>query len=316
MQHDSLDSRVRARPVVGHPGVAALALVLAACQPTPPPAPSADEHRQSVDAWSEGRIEKLRQPDGWLSLVGLYWLRPGINPFGSDSSNALIYPAVYVPARLGDFRLDNDTVRFDAAPGVSVTHEGEPVASVTMAYAGDDPTLLRSGSLAWLIIRRGDRLAVRARDTLSAVRTGFAGIERFPVDIGWRFAARFVTHEPADTIEVPNVLGTVNHTASPGTVVFVVDGRKYSLRMWKDSDDPANFFTAFADRTNGGATYGGGRFLWVDAPDADGWTVVDFNRAYNPPCVFTEYATCPLPPRENRLPFAIEAGERMYGGGH
>jgi uncharacterized protein len=291
-------------------------LLLPACESSPPPAPPVAEHLRSVEEWSSRRIATLREPDGWLSLVGLYWLRPGANGFGSDSSNPLVYPAAYVPPKLGDFVLENDTVRFDVAAGVDITDGGAAIRSTVMTYDGDHPTVLRSGSLEWLIIRRGDRLGVRARDTLSPVRTGFEGIDRFPVDIGWRFAARFVTHEPADTIEVPNVLGTVNHTASPGTVVFEREGRTYSLRMWKDSDDPANFFTAFADRTNGGATYGGGRFLWVDAPDADGWTVVDFNRAYNPPCVFTEYATCPLPPRENRLPFAIEAGEKMYGAGH
>jgi len=297
-------------------GAALAVLLLTACGPSPPPAPSVAEHLQSVEQWSAGRIAELRQPDGWLSLVGLYWLRPGINGFGSDAANPLVYPAAYVPPQIGDFVLESDSVRFIAAKGVVVTHDGAPITSAVMKYAGESPTLLRSGSLEWLIIRRGDRLAVRARDTLSAVRTGFGGIDRYPVSIDWRFAARFSAHEPADTIEVPNVLGTVNHTASPGTVAFEYAGKKYNLRLWKDSDDPVNFFTAFADRTNGGATYGGGRFLWVDAPDADGWTVVDFNRAYNPPCVFTEYATCPLPPRENRLPFAVDAGEKMFGVGH
>lgn len=291
-------------------------LLLAGCREAPPPAPGIEEHREAVEQWSADRISKLRQPDGWLSLVGLYWLRPGVNSFGADSTNTFVYPAADVPAKIGDIVLANDSVHFEAANGVTVTLDGEPVETAAMSYAGDAPTILRTGSLEWLIIRRGERLAVRAKDSLSTVRTGFAGIERFPVSIAWRFAARFVAHDPPDTIEVPNVLGAVNRTASPGTVVFERDGRKYSLRMWKDSDDPANFFTAFADRTNGGDTYGGGRFLWVDAPDADGWTVVDFNRAYNPPCVFTEFATCPLPPRENRLPFAIDAGEKMYRGGH
>jgi len=299
------------------PGGAWLGAALAsACTAAPPPAPSEEDHFRAVEEWNAGRVAKLREPDGWLSLVGLYWLRPGVNAFGGDPANALVYRAASVPSKVGEFVLADDTVRFHAAPGVTVKRDGKPVEAALLSYAGESPTVLRSGSLDWLIIRRGDRLAVRARDTLSAVRMQFAGIERFPVSIAWRFPARFVTHDPPDTIEVPNVLGSINRTASPGTVTFRYDGRKYSLRMWKDSDDPVNFFTAFADRTNGGETYGGGRFLWVDAPDADGWTVVDFNRAYNPPCVFTEYATCPLPPRENRLPFAIDAGEKMYTGGH
>jgi uncharacterized protein len=290
-----------------------------ACERTPPAPtpPNADEHARTVEAWSRQRIEKLRTPDGWLSLIGLYWLEPGENTFGSDPANRFTYDAPGVPATIGTFTLRADSVRFDAAAGVAVFAKGEPVRSVEMVYRGDSTTTLESGSLEWLIIRRGDRIAVRARDTLSVIRTGFQGIDRYPVSPGWRFAARFIAHEPADTIEVPNILGTVGRTASPGTVEFMHEGEKVSLRMWKDSDDPANFFTAFADRTNGAETYGGGRFLWVDAPDADGWTVVDFNRAYNPPCVFTDYATCPLPPRENRLPFPIPAGEKMYSGaGH
>jgi uncharacterized protein len=300
-----------------HPGALLIPVLSLACETPPPPAPSVEQHAAAVETWSNGRIAKLRQPDGWLSLIGLYWLSPGENTFGASPGNTFTYEAPDVPANIGTFTLEGDSVRFDAGPDAYVTGTGTPIESVVMTYRGETPTMLRSASLEWLIIRRGDRLAVRARDTLSSVRTAFAGIDRYPVSIDWRFDARFITHEPADTIEVPNVLGGVGRTASPGTVVFSVNGDEYSLRMWKDSDDPANFFTAFADRTNGGETYGGGRFLWVDAPDENGWTVVDFNRAYNPPCVFTDYATCPLPPRENRLPFAIPAGEKMYhAAGH
>jgi hypothetical protein len=290
--------------------------LVSCAEPAPPPPPPA-EHATTVEEWSVEREAKLRQPDGWLSLIGLYWLHAGPNTFGADSANDFVYAPLHidVPARIGTFVVDGERVRFDADPAAVVDGEAGRVSSIEMA-AGDSATLLRAGPIEWFVIRRDDRLAIRARDTLSIVRTGFRGIERFPVRLDWRFAARFIVHDPPDTIDVPNILGTLGRTPSPGTVVFEHDGREYELVMWKDSDDPANFFTAFADQSNGTATYGGGRFLWVDAPDENGWTVVDFNQSYNPPCVFTDFATCPLPPRQNRLPFVIEAGEKMYAGSH
>jgi len=297
---------------------ALLCSLTAACTAPPPPPPDPASHAADVEAWSQSRIASLLAPVAWLSLAGLYWLEPGSSTFGADTTNRLVYapPGRALPARVGTFSLGPEGIHFDADPDVTVTSKHGTITSVDMAFDGDEPTVLRTGALEWRIIRRADQLAVRLWDTLSEIRMGFAGIERFPVSLDWRFAARFIPSDPPDTIEVPNILGSINRTPAPGVVEFRHDGRKYRLAMWKDSDDPANYFTAFADRTNGGASYGGGRFLWVDAPDADGWTVVDFNRAYNPPCVFTEFATCPLAPRQNRLPFAVEAGEKMYSGGH
>jgi uncharacterized protein (DUF1684 family) len=297
----------------------ALGLLLAACDPPPLPAIAAAEHARIIADWHMQRLDKLQQPDGWLALAGLYWLKPGSNTFGGDSANDFVYPgaAQPTPSRIGTFTLENGTVRFDAEPDVSVTHGDTVITSRVVFGAGlDRPPLLHHGTLEWLIIARADRIGVRLRDAASPVRTEFAGIDRFPVAVAWRFPARFIQREPPDTIEVPNILGTTNHTAIPGIVEFRYHGRKRRLALWKDADDPANFFTAFGDSTNGRGTYGGGRFLWVDAPDAQGRTIVDFNKAYNPPCVFTDFATCPLPPRQNRLPFPIAAGERVWSGHH
>jgi uncharacterized protein (DUF1684 family) len=261
------------------------------------------------------------EPDGWLTLVGLFWLREGPNTFGSDPSNDFVYAGSDTPPLLGTFTLDRGTgddpatVRFEVAPGVQVlSDQSEPVTFVAMLpREGGQPVVLEHGTVQWFVMRRGPDYALRVRDSQSPVRMEFEGIERFPTVTGWRLPARFVPHDPPDTIQIPNILGTVNATPSPGSVVFEVDGDRFELAMWKDSDDPANFFTAFADATNGEDTYGGGRFIWVDAPDEYGRTVIDFNKAYNPPCVFTDFATCPLPPPQNRLAIAIGAGERTYG---
>jgi len=298
------------------PVLVTVVCLAAACEP-PPPSPPLDpaQHAAAVEAWRDGRLENLTRPDGWLALVALHWLDEGMTTFGADSGSDLVYAGAGLPARIGTFTRTGRSVRFDAAPGVRVTAADSPVTSIMLrtdsAGAG---IVLEHATLQWLVIARDGRLAVRVRDAASPVRTEFAGIAMFPVDPAWHVPARFIHRDPPDTIEVPSILGTINATPSPGIVEFEHGGRSYRLAMWKDSDDLANFFTAFADSTNGATTYGGGRFLWVNAPDADGRTFVDFNRSYNPPCVFTDYATCPLPPRQNRLPFPIEAGEKTWSG--
>ncbi len=294
---------------------ALLALVAAgACTPPPPPPIDAVTHAAQVEAWQERRYAGLMQEDGWLSLVGLFWLEPGPSTLGADSASDLWYvsPSGRFPGHAGTFELHQDTVWFRAAPGIDVRAGEEAVTRITLVPGDSSVPRLRLGSVQWTVIRRGGRMAVRMWDAESPVRTGFAGIGMYPLASGLRVPARFIARDPPDTIDVPNILGGTNRTPSPASVRFELDGRRYTLDLWKDSDDPVNFFTAFADATNGAGTYGGGRFLWIDAPGEDGWTIVDFNRAYNPPCVFTEFATCPLPPGENRLPIAIEAGEKDW----
>jgi hypothetical protein len=270
-------------------------------------------HEAAVEAWRTHRYETLGQPAGWLSLVGLFWLEDSTTTFGAAPDNDFAYasPAGGFPARAGTFRLRGDSVFFAAVPDAGVTRDGEPVGSMLLAPASST-VLLETGSVRWTLIRRSGRFAVRVWDAESPVRTTFTGIDAWPVDAHWRLPARFVSRDPPDTIAIPNVLGDVNNTPSPASVTFELDGKRHTLALWKDSDDPVNFFTAFGDRTNGSGSYGGGRYVWIDAPDASGRTIVDFNRAYNPPCVFTEFATCPLPPRQNRLDATIEAGEKTW----
>ncbi len=287
--------------------------------PEGPPVTAA-EHAANVEEWKAERRGSLLERDGWLSLVGLMWLDEGESSFGSDQARDLVYTASETPAAVDVFVVDGETVSFEPDPDLEiVTVDGERVIDSVVMRAprvegensGPFP-VLTWGSLRWQVMRRQGRFAVRLKDALSPVLLNFDHIEMFPTDRSWRVDARFELYDPPKPIMIPNVLGTVGEGESPGAVVFVVDGEIHRLDTWKDSDDPENFFTAFADLTNRDSTYGGGRFLWIDAPDQNGYTVVDFNRSYNPPCVFTPYATCPLPPDQNRLPFAIEAGEKTF----
>jgi uncharacterized protein (DUF1684 family) len=277
----------------------------------------AEVHRSEVEAWHARRLEGLRRPDGWLSVVGLYWLDPGENTFGADTANKAVFPGEGVPDIAGSFFLTGETVRMEVEPGVLITEEGEPITSLVLTSDGSRrPTTVRMGSLQWQVIQRQDLTGIRLRDTATAALAAFDGIETFPVSLGWRIPARFDRYDPPRVIEVPNVLGQVNEQPSPGAIVFRVGGERVRLEVTGDPEGQ-RFSIVFGDQTNGNETYGGGRFLEVPAPGGNGWTFVDFNKAYNPPCVFTAYATCPLPTRQNRLPVRIEAGERMYrGSGH
>jgi uncharacterized protein (DUF1684 family) len=269
-------------------------------------------HLTEVEAWHVRRAESLREPDGWLSVVGLDWLEAGENTFGGGPANDVTFPGEGIPERAGTFILEGDSVRMEVEPGVQITYQGEPVSSMVLSSPGmRRPASVRMGSLRWQVIERQDLTGIRVRDTASAAIRAFEGIERFPVSLAWRIPARFDRVDPPRVIEVPNVLGQISEQESPGAIVFRVEGERLRLDVTGDPDG-SSFFIVFGDRTNGDETYGGGRFLSVDAPDEKGRTFVDFNLAYNPPCVFTPFATCPLPTPQNRLPVRIEAGEKSY----
>ncbi len=273
---------------------------------------SGNEYIQEINRWHEQRITSLTRPDGWLSLVGLYWLKPGQNTFGSDSSNAIVFPPK-APPQIGRFILQDTTVVVEIFPGIQVqTAEGRVVTRQVLQHdLTGNPTLLLYGSLIWYIIKRGNQLGVRLKDTLAITRLQFKGIERYPVSSRWRIPARFVPFPQKHYIEIPTILGTVVPEPSPGQLVFRLNGQEYHLDVIQEkAGDP--YFVIFSDETNGKETYGAGRFLYVAPADRNGMTVIDFNKAYNPPCTFTPYATCPLPPPQNHIPVAIRAGEKQY----
>jgi uncharacterized protein (DUF1684 family) len=304
-----------------------LALLFAACREngggaapdaTPaPPAPAADAaHVADVEAWKAQRDERLKSPEGWLSLVGLEWLDEGVNRLGSAADADVRFPA-RLPANIGTVTRKGDSFTLEPAPGVALL-AGEPAQPVTgtMALTSDaagEPTMLRLDGVTFYVIERGDRAAFRIKDAQSPVLTGFEGMDYYPLAADWRVVARFEPSPPGTTMPVPNILGSIDDSPSQGTVVFSRDGQEVRLRAIDEGD--GRLFLVFGDTTNGKATYGGGRFVYADPPaEGQDTVVVDFNKAYNPPCVFTPYATCPLPPPENKLPFAIEAGEKQWSG--
>lgn len=274
-----------------------------------------EAHRQEVNAWHEERLERLRQPDGWLTLVGLFWLEEGENTFGSGEGNDLEFPAP-APPLAGVFRLEEGTVTLIPADAVAkeewqITTDGQPVTERELASdATGEPTVLALDTLRFYVIDREGRMGIRVRDHASPLLANFKGIERFPVDPTYRFDARFEPYDPPKPVEIPNILGGTFSDSSPGAVVFEYDGETFRLDATGDPQE--SLFLVFGDSTNSRETYGGGRFLYTEAP-RDGRVVVDFNRAYNPPCVFTPYATCPLPPPQNKLKTALRAGEKTFG---
>ncbi|UCH85439.1 MAG: DUF1684 domain-containing protein [Candidatus Latescibacterota bacterium] len=270
---------------------------------------------EEIKAWHEERIERLRKPTSWLSLVGLFWLKEGENTFGSAESNRLVFPKGRAPDRLGTMTLTDGAITVEIAPGVTVTHDGQPVQSMTMHHDQDADhkvTVLEAGSLSWYAIKRGDRIGIRLKDKESEGLRNFEGIDTFPIDAQWRVDATLEPHDPPRTISIVNVLGDESQEPTPGTLTFEMGGRTHTLvPIGEPADD--KLFLVFGDKSNGRESYGGGRFLVVDAPGDDGRIVIDFNKAYNPPCAFSPFATCPLPPEENQLSIAVTAGEKTYG---
>lgn len=280
---------------------------------SPHAATSESAYRAEVEKWRADRVRRLTADDGWLTVIALSWLEEGDNRVGSDSSNRIVLPPGKAPPFLGTILLSRGNARLTVAPGVPVTHGGQPIASLDLSSdEKGEPTVLRYGALSFYLIKRGDRLGVRVKDSASPARRRFHGIESFPVAAAWRLPARLVPYRPEKSIPIPNVLGNVTQEPSPGAVVFRVGGKEYRLDA-VDEKGTDDLFLIFGDRTNGSETYGAGRFLYVPRPGPDGRTVVDFNKAYNPPCAFTAFATCPLPPPQNRLPIPVEAGEKRYG---
>lgn len=292
---------------------------LAASPETPktqqPAAPAADTaYLQEIETLRKERNEGLKKEDGWFTLVGLFWLEPGENRFGSGVDNRVLLPEGKAPAFAGTLIREGDAVKVRVAPGVPITSDGQPVTEMTLTPdAKGKPTVLQLGSLSFFAIQRGDKIGVRVKDSKSPALAAFHGLDFYPVRPDWKVNARFEPYNPPKTVAVPNVLGQVSDIPSPGAVVFEWQGETYRLDALQGSPD-GDLSLIFADATNGKETYGAGRFLDT-APPKDGHVVVDFNTAYNPPCAFTSFATCPLPPSQNRLALAVTAGEKKYAGG-
>jgi uncharacterized protein (DUF1684 family) len=270
---------------------------------------------QENAAWRAKRIAELTAPDGWLSLVGLHFLKPGETTVGHAPGNDVVLGRG--PARLGVATLAADgKVTLQVAAGVEATIDGQVARSgeLRVGVGAVKPTLVACGTVSFFVIERGGKVALRVKDSASERRAYFAGVDYFPPDPAWRIAARWVAFEKSRMIPLTNILGQTSPALVPGKAVFEHAGKTYELLAIDEGPGEPLFFV-IADATTGKETYGGARFVYAEAPKA-GSVVLDFNRAENPPCAFTPFATCPLPPKENRLPFAVTAGEKIYRGSH
>ncbi|MEO6955066.1 MAG: DUF1684 domain-containing protein [Polyangia bacterium] len=287
-------------------------LLLAACHHTaaPPAGPPSDGvWRAELEKWKQERRESVVGPEGWLTLVSLGWIDQGDNLVGADATAKVRLPADRAPAKLGTLTLDGDHVHGHF--GAGVTHAGVTFTDGALRddRDGQEPTVLEHGSLSMHVIKRGSRFALRVKDREHPGRKTFAGLTYYDADPKLHVRAHLVAAPAGKTLPIVNVLGQTEAMPSPGTLHFELADKPYTLDAVVEPGE-AQLFILFRDQTAGQGTYPSGRFLYTTAPDEAGNVDLDFNRAYNPPCAFTEYATCPLPPSQNRLPVAIEGGEK------
>ena len=279
-----------------------LAVLVSAANAVQPPDAA---YLQSFEKWKAELIDDLKQ--NWLPLAGLFWLKSGANTFGSSSDNAIVLPSG--SAHAGVFQLQSNEVSVELQPGVDAKIDGKPEAKAKMqADITGSPTRIELGSLRMHVIKRGERVGIRVKDLNSDAVRNYAGPIFFPLDMTYRVTGTFVPSDGKKTVDVPNVLGDITPTPITGEVHFKLNGEELTLTAL--GGDPAKGLSfVLSDLTSKTETYPGGRFLDTDSV-VDGKVVLDFNRAYSPPCAVTPYATCPLAPKENRLPVAIPAGEK------
>ena len=290
--------------------------IVAGAAPEPAGSPGVSDYVQSVAEWRAEREEELKGPDGWLNLAGLYWLEPGATRMGAAPDNDIVLADLPAAPNLGVFVWENGIVEFRADPGAEVFSNGERVTQLRLVHDEEgDPTILTHGSLSWHAIGRLDRMGVRLRDLNHPAVSAFSGIPAYPTDPAWRVEARFEPYaQPEERILNTVVEGLGWKPTAPGILAFELGGEPLSLEAYAAGP---GFLLIFADLTTGKTTYPAGRYLYAFAPRrADGTVTLDFNKAINPPCAFTDFATCPLPQRRNRLPIAIEAGEQYARAKH
>lgn len=266
-----------------------------------------EEYLKELNEWKKTRLERLKSDKGWLNLAGLYWLEEGENTIGSDSSNTIVFPPE-APAFAGKVKKEGDSIYFDSSDGTELLKDSIMRESVVLKPdATGDPTLVQHGSLAWYIIKRDSLYGIRLRDYDHPRINDLDHIPYFEPDLKWRKTASFIPFEKPDTIQVPTVIGIDEMYLATGKLIFRHDGKKYELLPFKSGK---GLFLIIGDKTSAIETYAAGRFMYTDLPDKNNEVILDFNKAYNPPCAFSPHATCPLPPHENRLNLRITAGEK------
>ncbi|MEW5940101.1 MAG: DUF1684 domain-containing protein [Chloroflexota bacterium] len=260
------------------------------------------------------REARLRTNErSWLALAGLFWLVEGANTFGSDPANDIQLTGNGIPARAGVFQYRNDGVTMRVSDDATMTCNGEPVKTKTLRFdIEENPDFLELGSLIMVAIKRGKNCLIRVWDKENPARKEFTALKHYPVNPAYRIAARFIPYDPPRVMKIRDVIGEEYEVEFPGYALFTLGGKECRLEAEKND---GGLFINFYDPTNGNGTYPGGRFLDVDAPN-DREVILDFNKSRNPPCAYTDFATCPLPPSQNRLPVRVPAGEMVYRSHH
>lgn len=283
------------------------AAIFAACNPS---SATFDEsaHEKEVLDWRVWRIEQLKKPSGYLNQIGLFWLEPGTYRFGTADGNDVVFGGRGA-SEIGEFTVTPDGVSMTVASGVEVLREGEPVEKIKMVPdTSSEPTVVEHGSLAWIVVERVGRFAIRVRDFEHPFVAGFGPLPYYDIDPALRVAATLRRYPEPVVAKGETVIDGLDYRPiSPGVVEFSINGRDLKLEAYTVDD---RLFYVFGDRTNRDATYGAGRFLYSATPGDDGITVLDFNKAYSPPCAFNDFSTCPVASPRNRLPIRIEAGEK------
>lgn len=269
------------------------------------------DYREKIDLWHRERVNLLKSENGWLNLAGLFWLKEGKNSLGRGTSFDVAFPTFGSSVNLGTLSLQAGEVQFSPAKEAGISVDGNAItAPLTIFSPNAKLPVLAQGSLRWFIIKRGNKYGVRLRDLASSQLKEFQGIDRYPTDKTWHITAQLESSNTPKTLPIVDVLGQTSQYPMAGTLVFKRAGQTYRLDAANEGE---RLFILFGDQTNGHDTYGAGRFLYAAKADSTGRVVLDFNQAINPPCAFTIFATCPLPPPQNKLALAITAGEKRYG---
>lgn len=267
------------------------------------------------NAWRVQRKENLTKPDGWTSLIGLHWIDLKAHYIGSSADSGI--RLAKGPPQMGLLQQDRGHLYFTPEKGVALTIDGKPITSRVELQddSAGNPSVIGfdDGKGVMTVIERSGRRALRVKHADAKTRINFAGLDYWPADPSWMVEGKYVANPPGKTIPIVDIIGSTSQVPNPGAVEFQRDGKTFRIEAMDEGD--GQLFLVFADRTNGHGSYGAGRFLYTDKPDASGKVTIDFNRAYNPPCAFTPFATCPLPPPENRLDLAITSGEKQYAKG-
>jgi uncharacterized protein (DUF1684 family) len=267
------------------------------------------EYLEEIETWRQKRLADLKAEDGWLSVIGLYWLQNGETRLGSDPGNDLLLPE-RLPGLLGTLYSFDGKVEFRPAAGIKVTRNGKPFSGGRIySDADENPDTLAFGDVKLILLKRGARYAVRTKDNQSPLRASFARLRWYPPRTDWRISAAFVPHAVPTKLKLDTIIGETEAVDSPGYATFERDGKTYRLDAAAQKNGTLWF--VFRDGTSGRTTHGGARQLYANPPQA-GVVVLDFNKAVNLPCAYIPYATCPLAPPQNRLSLAIEAGELKY----